>query len=81
MQTATNKPIYRSRWYMPAFSVLLGLLMLGAFWIGGDVADGLWALGASPTSSRSPAPLALVVLPDDGASFSRTAVNRSLGGW
>jgi hypothetical protein len=45
MQTATNKPIYRSRWYMPAFSVFLGLLMLGAFWIGGDVADGLWALG------------------------------------
>ena len=45
MQTATNKPIYRSRWYMPAFSVFLGLLMLGAFWIGGDLADGLWALG------------------------------------
>jgi hypothetical protein len=45
MQTATNKPIFRSRWYMPAFSVFLGLLMLGAFWIGGDLADGLWALG------------------------------------
>jgi hypothetical protein len=45
MQTATNKPIYRSRWYMPAFSVFLGLLMLGAFWIGGDPADGLWAFG------------------------------------
>jgi hypothetical protein len=45
MPTAPSKPIYRSRWYMPAFSVFLGLLMLGAFAIGGDVADGLYALG------------------------------------
>jgi hypothetical protein len=45
MRTATSKPIHRSRWYMPAFSVFLGLLMLGAFWIGDNVADGLWALG------------------------------------
>jgi hypothetical protein len=30
---------------MPAFSVFLGLLMLGAFAIGGDVGDGLFALG------------------------------------
>ena len=45
MRTATSKPIYRSRWYMPAFSVFLGLLMLGAFAIGGDVGDGLFALG------------------------------------
>jgi hypothetical protein len=45
MQAATSKPIYRSRWYMPAFSVFLGLLMLGAFWIGGNRTDGLWSLG------------------------------------
>src|SRR5689334_14445047 len=45
MRTAMSKPIYRSRWYMPAFSVFLGLLMLGAFAIGGDVGDGLFALG------------------------------------
>jgi hypothetical protein len=45
MRTATSKPIYRSRWYMPAFSVFLGLLMLGAFALGGNAGDGLAALG------------------------------------
>jgi hypothetical protein len=45
MPTATSKPIYRSRWYMPAVSVFLGLLMLGAFWIGDNLADGLASLG------------------------------------
>ena len=45
MQMAARKPIHRSRWYMPAFSVFLGLLMLAAFWIGGDLADGLASLG------------------------------------
>jgi hypothetical protein len=46
MQAATSKrPIHRSRWYLPAFSVLLGLLMLGAFVIGGNTGDGLAAFG------------------------------------
>jgi hypothetical protein len=45
MQTATSRPIHRSRWWMPAFSVFLGLLMLGAFWIGGSLSEGLWSLG------------------------------------
>jgi hypothetical protein len=45
MQTATGKPIHRSRWYMPAFSVFLGLLMLGAFALGGDLGTGLASLG------------------------------------
>jgi hypothetical protein len=45
MQMAANKPFYRSRWWMPAFSVFLGLLMLGAFWVGGDVGSGFAALG------------------------------------
>jgi hypothetical protein len=45
MQMAARKPIHRSRWYMPAFSVFLGLLMLGAFALGGDVGGGLAALG------------------------------------
>ena len=35
MQAATGRPFYRQRWWTPAFSVLLGLLMLGAFWLGG----------------------------------------------
>jgi hypothetical protein len=45
MQMAARKPVHRSRWYMPAFSVFLGLLMLGAFALGGDVGGGLAALG------------------------------------
>jgi len=45
MQTAASKPYYRRRWWMPAFSVFLGLLMLGAFWIGGDPGEGVFALG------------------------------------
>ena len=47
MRTATNvnRPVYRSRWWMPLFSIFLGLLMFGAFAIGGDAADGLAPLG------------------------------------
>jgi len=35
--------LYRTRWFMPGFSLFLGALMLGAFWIGGDPGDGLMA--------------------------------------
>jgi hypothetical protein len=45
MQTATSKPFYRSRWWMPAFSVFLGLLMLGAFWLGDEPEEGFISLG------------------------------------
>ena len=47
MQTAmsNNRPFYRSRWWMPAFSVFLGLLMLGAFWIGDEPEEGFISLG------------------------------------
>ena len=45
MQMAARKPLHRSRWYMPAFSVFLGLLMFGAFALGDDVGSGLAALG------------------------------------
>ena len=48
MQTATSsskRPFYRNRWWMPAFSVFLGLLMLGAFWIGGEPGQGAISLG------------------------------------
>ena len=44
MRTAANRPIYRSRWWMPAFSVSLGLIMLAAFWIGDDPGGGLISL-------------------------------------
>ena len=45
MRTATNRPIYRSRWWIPAFSFSIGLVMLAAFWIGGSLGDGFAALG------------------------------------
>ena len=35
----------RSRWWMPSFSIFLGLLILAAFWIGGNAAGGFWGLG------------------------------------
>ena len=48
MQTATamrDKPFWRSRWWMPAFSLTLGAVMLGAFAIGGDAGEGVFAFG------------------------------------
>jgi hypothetical protein len=36
---------WRSRWWMPSFSLFLGLLMLGAFVIGGDPGMGIAAFG------------------------------------
>ena len=41
----TSKPFWRSRWWMPAFSLFLGLLILAASWIGGNREDGLIGLG------------------------------------
>jgi hypothetical protein len=45
MRTTANKPIYRSRWWLPGFALSLGLIMLAAFWIGDKPGDGLVALG------------------------------------
>ena len=46
MQTASSsRPWWRSRWWMPAFSLFLGALMFGAFAIGGNVGDGAVSLG------------------------------------
>ena len=54
MTTARPSPRtwIRSRWWMPGFSVFLGLLVLAAFWIGGSPRAGVYgfsvmaALGA-----------------------------------
>lgn len=40
----TKQPFWRSRWWMPAFCLSLGLLMLGAFAIGGSAQEGIGAL-------------------------------------
>ena len=52
METHMTRHFWRSKWWMPGFSLFLGALILGAFWIGGDPWEGLWgflvmaALGA-----------------------------------
>jgi hypothetical protein len=45
MPTTTKKPFWRSRWWMPACSLFLGLLLLAASWIGDDLSGGLQGLG------------------------------------
>ncbi len=48
MSTATPNPrggICRSRWFLPLFSLALGVAMLVAMWIGGHLGQGLGALG------------------------------------
>jgi len=47
MQTEADsprRPIWRSRWWMPAFSVFLGTLILAASAAGGNTGDGLKGL-------------------------------------
>lgn len=39
------RSLYRTRWFFPAFSTFLGLLILGAFIAADDVASGLAGLG------------------------------------
>ena len=45
MRTTADRPIYRSRWWLPGFSLSIGLIMLAAFWIGDNPGDGLISLG------------------------------------
>ena len=35
----------KTKWFLPAFSLALGLAILAAFWIGGEPGEGLWGLG------------------------------------
>jgi hypothetical protein len=50
MSTTTNsrddavKRLYRTRWFMPAFSLFLGALICGAYWIGDEPGLGAGAL-------------------------------------
>jgi hypothetical protein len=37
--------LYKTRWFMPSFALFIGLVMLGAFWIGDDLGQGLASLG------------------------------------
>jgi hypothetical protein len=40
-----NRHFWRSRWWMPAFCVFLGLLIAGAFLLGDDPWMALWGFG------------------------------------
>jgi hypothetical protein len=42
--TPSRQPYWRSRWWMPSFSMFLGVLILAAFWAGGEPGVGLGAL-------------------------------------
>jgi hypothetical protein len=42
--SSRSRSIQRSRWFMPAFSIALGLVMLSAFWAGGSPGEGAGAL-------------------------------------
>ena len=40
--TRGRRAWYRSRWWIPGFSLFLGGVVFAAFWIGGKPWDGLW---------------------------------------
>jgi hypothetical protein len=40
-----SRAIARSRWFLPSFSVALGLVILGASWLGGNPAAGAISFG------------------------------------
>jgi hypothetical protein len=44
METTMHR-VFRSRWWMPAFSVAMGVAILVAAWAGGDPAFGVFGLG------------------------------------
>ncbi len=44
-RVSSRRGVSHSRWFMPAFSVALGVIMLAAMWIGGHPGSGFGALG------------------------------------
>ena len=43
--STSKREFWRSRWWIPGFSLVLGLLILAAFWLGDDLSGGLFGLG------------------------------------
>ena len=37
--------LYKTRWFMPSFALFIGLVMLGAFWIGDNLGQGMASFG------------------------------------
>ncbi len=44
MSKPNDGPFWRSRWWMPAFALALGLVILAAAWVGDRTADGVRGL-------------------------------------
>ena len=44
MNKVCNRRIFRSKWFLPSFSVVLGLVMLAASWLGGHPGVGVLSL-------------------------------------
>ncbi|HEY7002781.1 MAG TPA: hypothetical protein VH281_00750 [Gaiellaceae bacterium] len=42
---SSSRPWWRSRWWIPAFSLFLGACILVAFWVGGDLREGVIGFG------------------------------------
>ena len=52
-----SRAIARSKWFLPSFSVALGLIILGASWLGGLA----WAFQGSPNATGE-RPATLIIL-------------------
>ncbi len=37
--------IHRTKWFIPGFSILIGLIFFAGFWIGDDRPGAIWSLG------------------------------------
>ncbi|HEY6278076.1 MAG TPA: hypothetical protein VIX86_17285 [Streptosporangiaceae bacterium] len=46
MTRIRSRAITRSKWFMPLFCLALGVVMLAAFWLGGQLGVGLFSLAA-----------------------------------
>ena len=44
MSKDRSQPVMRSRWFMPAFCLGLGVVVLAASWVGGHPGQGLYSL-------------------------------------
>ena len=62
MRESRGRPYWRSRWWMPGFSLFLGALMFGALTIGGSPGEGVFAFVrlAAPWNDDTYAPRRLL---------------------
>jgi len=44
MNEDCNRGVFRSRWFLPSFSLALGLVMLAVSWLGGNLGEGVISL-------------------------------------